>query len=45
MSKGVGIRKLEERFGSGKTQICTILKNKDKIEELYLSNASGEQCM
>ena len=43
-SKGVGIRKLAERFGCGKTQICTILKNKEKIVELYLSNASGEQC-
>ena len=36
--------KLAERFGCGKTQICTILKNKEKIEELYLFNASGEQC-
>ena len=43
-SEGVGIRKLAERFGCGKTKICTILKNKEKIEELYLSNASGEQC-
>ena len=43
-SKGVGIRKLAEKFGCDKSQICTILKNKEKIGELYFSNASSEQC-
>lgn len=37
----IGSRKLAERFHCGKTQITTILKNKDQIKELFESNASG----
>lgn len=41
----IGIRKLAELFSCGKTQISTILKDKEKIVELYEGqNASAQKC-
>ena len=39
----LGIRKLAEIFDCGKTQVSTILHNKDTIIELYESNTSSER--
>ena len=36
----IGIRKLAAIFGCGKSQISCIIKNKNKIQELFESNAS-----
>ena len=36
--------KLSQIFGCGKTQISTVLRNKERIKELYESNASGDSC-
>ena len=38
----LGVRKLAEYFECGKTQVCSILKNKDSIVEKYENNASSE---
>lgn len=40
----LGVRKLSEIFQCGKTQISTILKNKEAIRELYESNACDSLC-
>ena len=40
----ISIRKLADMFQCGKTQISTILKDKDRIIELYEKNASGQMC-
>ena len=40
----LGARKLAENFSIGKTQACTILKNKVTILESYEGNASSEIC-
>lgn len=42
----IGSRKLAETFQCGRTQIQTILKNKDTIKDLYQSNATDKlaQC-
>ena len=41
----IDIRKLAELFSCGKTQISTILKDKEKIVELYEGqNASAQKC-
>ena len=40
----LGVRKLSAMFGCGKTQISVILKNKQKIKDLYEANASGQRC-
>ena len=40
----LGVRKLSEIFQCGKTQISTILKNKEVIRELYESNACDSLC-
>ena len=40
----LGVRKLALRFGCGKTQISTILKNKEAVREFYESNASDSLC-
>ena len=37
----VGTRKLADTFKCGKTQIQTIIKNKQHIKDLYVSNASS----
>ena len=42
--KKIGVRKLSQIFGCGKTQISTVLRNKERIKELYESNASGDRC-
>ena len=39
----LGIRKLAEIFDCGKTQVSTIIQNKDTIIELYESNASSKR--
>ncbi len=36
-----GVRKLGKMFGCGKTQI---LRNKERIEQLYAANASDQRC-
>ena len=42
----VGVRKLAEQFNCGRTQISSILKNKEALLELYESNASSNSiCM
>ena len=38
----MGVRKLAEHFSCGKSQIATILKNKESILELYESNLPSE---
>ena len=41
----IGIRKLAGLFSCGKTQISTILNNKEKIVEMYeVHNASAQKC-
>ena len=40
----IGVRKLGQIFGCGKTQISTMLRNKERIKELYETNASGDRC-
>ena len=41
----IGIHKLAGLFSSGKTQISTILNNKEKIVEMYEAhNASAQKC-
>ena len=40
----IGVRKLGQIFGCGKTQISTMLRNKERIKELYEANASGDRC-
>ena len=41
----IGVRKLAELFHCGKTQISSILKNKEMIVELYeIHNAPGRKC-
>ena len=40
----LGVRKLSELFQCGKTQISTIVKNKEAITELYESNACDRLC-
>ena len=40
----IGVRKLGQIFGCGKTQISTVLRNKERIKELYEANASGDRC-
>ena len=37
-----GLRKLADEFKSGKTQISTILRDKERILDLYEANASGD---
>ena len=37
----IGTRKLAASFNCGKTHIQSILKNKEHIKELYMSNASS----
>ena len=37
----IGVRKLGQIFGCGKTQISTMLRNKERIKE---TNASGDRC-
>ena len=41
--KKLGVRKLSQMFNCGKTQISGVLKNKAKIEELYMANVSEER--
>ena len=41
----IGIRKLAGLFSCGKTQISTILNNKERIVEMYEAhNASAQKC-
>ena len=40
----IGVHKLGKIFGCGKTQISTVLRNKERIKELYEANASGDRC-
>ena len=41
----IGVCKLAGLFSYGKTQICSILKNKEKIVEIYeAQNASAQKC-
>ena len=41
---GIGICKLADTFGCGKTQIANILKTKDDIIDLYESNNRSDLC-
>ena len=36
----LGIRKLDDLFQRGKTQVSTVLKNKEVVKQLYESNAT-----
>ena len=38
----IGVRRLAELFSCGKTQISTILKNKESIFELFEGNVSSD---
>lgn len=40
----MGTHKLAEIFGCGKMQISVILKNADRIKELYQSNSRSDLC-
>ena len=40
----LGVCKLSAMFVCGKTQISVILKNKQRIKDLYEANASGQRC-
>ena len=42
--KNIGVRKLSQVFGCGKTQISTVIRNKERIKDLYEKNATGEIC-
>ena len=37
-------KKLAEMFGCGKIQVSVILRNKERIKELYAANASSQRC-
>ena len=38
--KNIAVRKLSQVFGCGKTQISTVIRNKERIKELYEKNAT-----
>ena len=40
--KKLGVHKLSKMFGFGKTQISVILKNRERIKELYETTVSGQ---
>ena len=40
----IGVCKLGQIFGCGKTQSSTMLRNKERITLLYEANASGDRC-
>ena len=40
----LGVRDLCQRFNCGKTQIATVLKEKEQLLALYESNASDKSC-
>ena len=42
--KNIGVRKLSQVFGCGKTQISMVIRNKERIKELYEKNVAGEIC-